>query len=143
MNRSAVVALFGKLSTRCAALAPLAGEFGFSIKQVPDIDSLRRLGSDCRVIAVLVETAGLEISGTEALQSIQNAAPSAKLIACRRFSDNILWTQLAGAGAFHDLHMPFDLLELRQAMGFVWAAQQRVAKVRALIPFPIPRRRAS
>jgi hypothetical protein len=143
MNRSGVVAVFGKLSAGYTALDPLAAEFGWSLKHVSSAGALRRLGNNCRVIAVLVEAPELDISWTQTLQSVQNAAPAALIVACRRFSDSMLWTELAGAGAFHDLHVPFDPLEMRRAFGFVWAAQQRAAKMAAPIPFPMSQSMAS
>src|SRR5512141_140707 len=135
MNGCGVVAVFGNLSGGCAALDPLAAEFGWSLKHVSDVSSLRRLGNDCRVMAVLIEPPGLDTSWTQALQSVQNAAPAALVVACRRFSDTMPWAELAGAGAFPDLHLPFDPFEMRRALGFVWAAQQRAAKMAAPIPF--------
>ena len=143
MNGCGVVAVFGKLSGGCAALDPLAAEFGWSLKHVSDISSLRRLGGDCRVMAVLIEPPELDNSWSHAVQSVQNAAPAALVVACRRFSDTMPWPELAGAGAFHDLHLPLDPFEMRRALGFVLAAQRRAAKMAAPLPFRVPRRRAS
>lgn len=43
---------------------------------------------------------------------------------CHGFAEMIDWPQVADAGAFHSLLLPFDVREVRQSLGFVWGAKR-------------------
>ena len=129
--------LLGDLSARHLSLDSLAAEFGWSIERVPNIGSLRRLGTEQGLVAVLIEAAGLGVPWQQALRSVHEAAPQALVIPCRRFSDRTPWMDLAAAGAFHELRLPFDPHELRQGLGFVWAVQHRGPEIASARPRPM------
>jgi hypothetical protein len=145
MSRGTVVLLgkfsVGRLALDPRALDPLAAEFGWSIETAPCLSSLRRVCSRRKVVAVLIGAEDLGISWQQALRSVQPAVPEALAIACRRFSDTTPWTELADAGAFHELRLPFDRREIRQVLGFVWAAQKGSARIAPARVLRMPRRK--
>jgi DNA-binding NtrC family response regulator len=75
-------------------------------------------------VAVLFNPTSLGLPWDEALRSVLNAFPKAFPILCHGFADNIDWPEVADAGAFHSLPMPFSVAEVRQSLGFVWGAKQ-------------------
>jgi DNA-binding NtrC family response regulator len=147
MAREAV-ALLGKLSTEHRSLASLAMEFDWLVESAANLEGLRGLSAQYRLVAVLFDPKAMERPWIRAVQTIQRAAPQARLIVCQGFADSIPWPELADNGVFHSLALPLNEGELRQSLGFAWAAQRR----REVNPFPVcrpfrtiqtPRRRAT
>ena len=102
-------------------LRSLAREFGWSLVRVPAAQ-IQATGDAFDVIAILFEPRAVASSWQEALEMVRTAAPRALPIVCHRFSESLPWPELAVAGAFHELWLPFDLREVRQSWGFVHAA---------------------
>jgi DNA-binding NtrC family response regulator len=115
-----------------AALDDLAAEFGWSVARVSSICQLADMKADGNLAAVLFNPQGLGLTKLgltweSALQAVRQAAPGALPIVCHGFADTVDWPQLAEAGAFHLLRMPFHLSEVRQSLGFVREATRRLA----------------
>jgi hypothetical protein len=106
-------------------------EFGWSLECVSSFENLRKLLRDRSAVAVLFEPKALGISWEEALGLVLEIAPDALPMVCQRFSETVIWPDLAEAGAFHSLSLPIDARELRQSLGFVWTAK-RAASVESL-----------
>ncbi len=106
-------------------LADLAGEFGWSVDTATDFNGLKELRRNRNVVAILFDSRSLGLSVLQALESARAIAPQAQLIPCYRFSEVVNWPDLAEAGAFHALALPFDTREIRQSLGFVWSARLR------------------
>lgn len=123
MNREVVVAL-GNLALDLVSIRPVAEDFGLRVEAVPDLKHLRSLAADTRVVAVLVDARALGMSWNDALDAVLSVTPRALPVVCHRFSEDIPWPELAEAGAFHALPVPFDPAEVRQSFGFVSAAAQ-------------------
>ena len=117
------VVLIGSLRTERLALDPLASEFGFAFKEVPNLLDLAGLNLDEDLVAVLFCPDVLGLQSDEALRRVLGAAPGALPILCHGFANQIDWPTLVDAGAFHSLLMPFHLAEVRQSLGFVWGAR--------------------
>jgi DNA-binding NtrC family response regulator len=117
------VVLLGDLSSGAALLSNVIQEFGWSLEQVSNFENLRKLLRDRSVVAVLFEPKSLGISWSEALRLVLEIAPEALPMVCQRFSETVIWPDLAEAGAFHSLSLPLDARELRQSLGFVWTAK--------------------
>jgi hypothetical protein len=66
-----------------------------------------------------------KLSWEEALRLVIDAAPDALPVLCHGFSDVLYLPDLADAGAFHAMRLPLHADEVRQSLGFVWAAQGR------------------
>lgn len=117
-------------------LVGLAGEFGWSVAAATDFNHLRELRRDRNVVAILFDARSLGLSIPEALETARALAPQAHLIPCYRFSEVVNWPELAEAGAFHALALPFDSSEIRQSLGFVWSA--RLRKTANVVPLRLP-----
>lgn len=113
--------LLGNLDSR--ALHRAAMEFAWSLEKARSFGRLHDLSANHKLVAVLFEPYTFGLSWNVALKSVLDAAPTALPIACHRFSDEIDWPEFAAAGAFHALSLPFHEGELRQSLGFVWAAR--------------------
>lgn len=119
------VVLLGSLPIERFVLDLLVPEFDFSFKEVKSLGDLptRNAGDD--VVAVLFNPRSLGLESEDALKSALNAFPKAFPILCHGFADYFDWPELADAGAFHSIPVPFSVAELRQSLGFVWAARQK------------------
>lgn len=115
-----------------AGLDHVAREFGCSTERVESFEDLRNIHDRDKIAAVFFEPHAFKLSWQTALKLVLDAAPSAFPIVCRRFSDLIDWPALAEAGAFHTVTVPFDEVEVRHSLGFVWAAKWRAAKTLAM-----------
>ena len=120
------VVLAGRLPVEHLSLDVLA-EFGWSLKEVEGLGSLAELSQDNNVVTVLFSPKTLDLPWDEALRSILDAAPRTLPIICHGFAEVIEWPQVANAGAFHSLLLPFSSREVRQSLGFVWGAKCRPA----------------
>jgi DNA-binding NtrC family response regulator len=116
MANDAIVVL-GDIST--VAVARVAKQFGWEVLNVKSIDQLEQVSAERQVIAVLFNHN--QTAWRTALESVLDAACEALPIVCHRFSDMVDWPELAEAGAFHSLSLPFDDAELMQSLRFVSA----------------------
>jgi len=134
------VVLLGSLSTEAPGLGMCVREFGWVLKNAESIGSLEHLAATGGVVAVLFEPRAFGASPVEAVQRVRKAAQGALPLVCHRFSEPVDWPELAEAGAFHSLPVPLDAREIRQALGFVWAAKG--FRARNVIPLRrrLPRR---
>jgi hypothetical protein len=124
MARGTIVFLGGP-QVETAALGDLVPEFGWALETAAGLDGLRELSAGRNLVAVLFDAHGLGLSWKHALALVQEAASPALPIPCHRLSDRVNWPELAEAGAFHALALPFDRSEVRQSLGFVSVAGSR------------------
>jgi hypothetical protein len=116
------VVLLGNLPIERLMLDCLVTEFGFSFKHVPTLDCLKNLKQQ-DAVAVVFRPSALNLEWDEALEAVIDALPAAFPILCHGFADHLDWPRAADAGAFHSIHVPFSIAELRQSLGFVWGAK--------------------
>ncbi len=103
-------------------LGRLASEFGLSFQEIDSLQNFPNPPDD--VVAVLFSPSSLGLPWDEALRSVLKTFPRAFPILCHGFADHIDWPEVADAGAFHSIPVPFSEAELRQSLGFVWGAKQ-------------------
>ncbi len=118
------IALLGNLNIDRQHLDAVAAEFGWLVAQAEDLSSLRKMNADQPLMAVLFRANNPGVPWQDALERVLEAAPTALPIACTGFSESIPWTDMADAGAFHELRLPIDPGEVRRSLGFVWAAKR-------------------
>jgi hypothetical protein len=126
MARGTIVFL-GSPQVETGALVDLAPEFGWSLEIAAGLDALRELSAGGNLVAVLFDAHALGLPWKHALDLVRGAAAPALPIPCHRLSDRVNWPELAEAGAFHALALPFDRSEVRQSLGFVSVAGNRPA----------------
>jgi len=124
------VVLAGSFPVDHLNLDGMAAEFGWSVTETSSLRGLAELNTDRNVVAVLFNPRSLALGWDQALRAVQEAAPRALLILCHGFADSIDWPQVAEAGAFHSLLLPFAGHEIRQSLGFVWDAKAQQDRVR-------------
>ena len=123
------VVVLGNLPADLAVLDRLVVEFGWSLKKAANLAALRRPRGHRDTVAVLFEASMWGLAWHEVLKMVIDAAPGACPILCHRLSAMLDWPELSAAGAFHALTIPFRENEVRQSLGFVWAAKSRPRKV--------------
>jgi hypothetical protein len=123
MTRGSVV-LAGSLPVENLVLDLLVAEFGWAIENAPSLDCLAKLNRKRNLVAVLFNPQDLALPWENALQSVLHAAPRALPILCHGFADRIDWPQVAEAGAFHSLLLPFRESEFRHTLGFISGAKR-------------------
>jgi hypothetical protein len=115
------VVLVGNLSIEPLVLDRLMAEFGFLFQHAESLQDLKNLNLHEDLLAVLFSPSHLGLRSDEALRAVLDAAPRTLPILCHGFSDHI---DLADAGVFHSLLLPFNLAEVRQSLGFVWGTRR-------------------
>jgi DNA-binding NtrC family response regulator len=116
------VILVGSLPIERFVLGCLASEFELAFQEVSNLQNCPNPPDD--VVAVLFNPSSLGLPWDEALRSVLKTFPRAFPILCHGFADHIDWPEMADAGAFHSIPVPFSVAELRQSLGFVWGAKQ-------------------
>ncbi len=117
------VVLLGNIPADNVRLYSLAASFGWSLEKAASFASLKELAGSRAVVAVLFEASMWKLSWEEALRLVIDAAPDALPVLCHGFADILHLPDLADAGAFHALRLPLHADEVRQSLGFVWAAR--------------------
>jgi DNA-binding NtrC family response regulator len=131
-----IVVLLGSLRLDRPAMDHLVSVFGYSVQEVSTLRHLENLGDTLVAVFFSPQAMGLECD--EALQHVLTAAPGALPIVCHGFSETLDWPRLVDAGAFHSLPMPFSAAEIRQTLGFVWAAKSQVKSHSEAAQAPAP-----
>jgi hypothetical protein len=121
------VVLAGVLPVEHVALDLLVAEFGWSLREASSIAQVAELNATNNLVTVLFSPQDLALPWDQALRALLRVAPEALPILCHGFADAIDWPQLAEAGVFHSLLLPFDMGEVRQSLGFVRQAKLRQA----------------
>jgi hypothetical protein len=116
------VVLAGSLPIENLGLDLLVAEFGWSLKEASNLHHLAELTADHSLVTVLFSPRNLGLPWDRALRAVLDAAPRALPILCHGFADAIDWPEMADAGSFHSLLLPFNLREVRQSLEFVWDA---------------------
>lgn len=124
MTHSTVIFL-GNAGPGIDGLEATVCEFGWTLETAADLDKLRALSEERTVIAIIFDSRSLDLRAEDALRRIRSLDSEALLIPCLRFSDSANWPDLAEAGAFHAISLPFSPGEVRQSLAFVWSARLR------------------
>jgi len=133
------VVLVGSLPIGRLALGRLVTEFDWTMKTAAGLRRLAELSADHNLEVVLFSPAHLDLPWEQALRAVLDAAPRALPILCHTFGEQMDWQQAADPRIFHSLPVPFDPREVRQSLGFAWAAKRRTAAIP--MPTPAPPRR--
>jgi len=100
-----------------------AAEYGWPLKLAQSVSALENLGKHFEIAAVVFQLWEGQMDPRQTVRFIRSAAPGAKPILVHRFTDSFSWPEMAAAGAYHAIRVPFALPEVRQSFGFVWAAR--------------------
>jgi hypothetical protein len=113
------------------ALPVIAEEFGWAVETVTDLRQAMAIHSDVSAAAVFFhrEAFGPDCSWTDALRVLSAALPGTRLIPCHGFSEQVDWSELSDAGAFHFLWLPLKENEVRQCLGFVWETRKELPEL--------------
>jgi len=114
-----VIVMIGPDSEDIAVAERVAPQFGWRIDTGRD---------PAPVVAVLLHRDGL--SWGEAIRRVRQSHPEARVITCHRFDEPVDWGEFCDLGAFHSIRLPMAEAEVRQSLGFVWAAEERLAQER-------------
>jgi hypothetical protein len=131
MTRGTVV-LVGTLPIEQLALDRLVAEFGWAVDRVPNLDCLAELNRQRNLVAVLFHPEDLTLRWEQCLHSVLKAAPQALPIVCHGFAEKIHWPEVAAAGAFHSLLVPFRESEFRHTLGFISSAKRSSSSIHIL-----------
>ncbi len=123
-----LVVLLGNQDIDVSAVEQTARRFGWKILRVTSLSALEQVDPE-KVVAVIFEPAALEMDWALALEQIRLRAPAAPVIVCHSFAERLPWPEMARAGAFHSLHLPFHPDEVRQSLGFVASTRRCDAPV--------------
>lgn len=124
------VALLGDFSRERLDLDSLIGEFGWAACRVPDVQELTGLCAREAVVAILIQAQPLpgSLRWAEALRTTRKLAPNARAVICCSPDQMRERAAFIEQGAYSALMSPLNRSEVRQALGFVWAAKPAEAK---------------
>ncbi len=91
-----------------------------------------------KTVAVLIykDALGQGFGWPEAIRRSRLAMPEARVVVCHEFSEQIDWLRLSDAGAFHALQLPLKENEVRQSLGFVQQAENRLSQMASVRRLP-------
>jgi hypothetical protein len=124
MARERIVVLGHGIATQ-TGISSILGGFDWTPETTTSLEALAKIGARRDVVAVMVEPAAINLPWKQAVTAIRESIPYACIILCNRFSDDIDYAEASAAGAFLLLRLPLHLGELRQSLGFVWAARNK------------------
>jgi len=124
------ILVLGNISDR--TLDGVAAEFGWSVEWANSYERFVEAAKEREIIAVLFERQVFDLTCEAALRMLRDTLPAALPIVCVRLSDVIDWPNLASAGAFHTVLLPMAKDEVRQTLGFVWAANCRTTSIHSV-----------
>jgi hypothetical protein len=103
-------------------LHAVAAEFGWEVQEGNPGDTVAP-----KALLLHRQAFGPGKSWLEVIRLCRFKFPEVRLIVCHGLPDSIDWPELSRTGAFHALSLPLKESELRQSLGFVWEAEQRLA----------------
>lgn len=118
------VVFLGDFSDTRVPLEALAAKFGWAMESVLFQSELLALHATRDVVAVFFRPAA-GMDWRSALEMVLNAAPAASAVVCHGFAEMLSWPEMANAGAFLPLALPFHSDEVRQTLGFIANAVSR------------------
>jgi DNA-binding NtrC family response regulator len=120
-----IVMFLGSCGGGRPALETVVEEFGWSLEIAATFEELGDRSARQNIVVMLLDPTSLGLSPSETLHSALEAAPRARRVLCHHFSDTLSMPEMAEEGAFQTLPLPLDHAEVRQCLGFVWAAERR------------------
>jgi len=124
-----IVVMPGPACFDLVTLQSVAKEFGWAVEVAEDLREVAAAQANRRTIAVLFHREAFGYcSWIDAVQRLKFALPEARAVAFHGFAEPIDWPGLCDAGAFHALWLPLKEDDVRQSFGFVWEAEQRLAR---------------
>jgi hypothetical protein len=115
------VALLGDFSAERVDLRSIAAEFGWSLRC---LNELARLAEPA-VESVMIHAKTLDRPWNEVVDAIHQALPNARCVVCLGLDETSSQEEPAAPGIFQTLKLPLNQCEVRQALGFVWAAARK------------------
>ena len=101
-----------------------AGTFGWNTLTLKRVAAIEKLPFEA-IAAILFDRGAVGGSWPEAASRLRRIVPQIPLIACHHITEKLDWPAVCDAGAFHGVSVPLNESELRQSLGYVWAALQR------------------
>jgi len=129
MAQRGCVVLLGDFSSERLDLSSIERDFCWSVAQTANFEGLRQIAQTCRVTAVLIHAGTLSVSWREAMRTIRDAAPRARVIVCHRGEQADFRAEMVDSGAFGVLLSPLMQSEVRQSLGFIWASKPPTPKI--------------
>jgi len=118
-----IIVVLGAIPFADQIVRVAAAEYGWPLKLAQSVSALENLGKHFDIAAVVFRLREWHMDPRQTIREIRVAAPRARPILVHRFTDPFSWPEMAVAGAYHAIRVPFALAEVRQSFGFVWAAR--------------------
>jgi hypothetical protein len=124
-----LIVMPGKVEVDVRVLRSVAREFGWIADIAHDLPEAAEAQAYTKIVAAFLHRDGVgsQCSWPEAVRLFRFVLPNVRVIACHGLSEAIDWPALREAGTFHALHLPLKENEVRQSLGFVWQAEERLA----------------
>jgi DNA-binding NtrC family response regulator len=124
MPGKAVVILLDDSSAERAGLSQIAEEFGFEVHSVDSLSEVANLQKQNGIAVLLVGIASGQ-HWEEVLANVRSTVSNrTRVILCHRPELADFRSQMVAGGAFYTLLTPLVGAEIRQALGFAWAADR-------------------
>ncbi len=125
-----IVLMPGLTPVDVSLLRLAAADFGWRVHIAHSLEEVTSAQAYRSAAALLFcrDALGAEFSWVEVIARLRHTVPDVRLVACHKFSESLDWPELSNAGAFHALGLPMKENEVRQSLGFLWEAENRLAR---------------
>ena len=123
-----IVAMPGAAAFDFELLRIVAQEFGWTVQTAGNLSEVpERTG---RIACLIFHRSGVAPgeSWPEAIESVCAEYPDTRLIGCYGFAEPLDGSEPSTGRLFHMLGLPLKENEVRQSLGFVWAAEKRMSE---------------
>jgi hypothetical protein len=133
-----IIVMPGSEQVDLPALQAVAADFGWEAQQ-GDLHT----AAAPKALLLYRDAFGPEHCWLEVIRLCRFKLPEVRLIVCHGLAESIDWPALSRAGAFHLLSLPLKENEVRQSLGFVWEAEERLAGSAQNLLATAPERKSS
>ena len=142
MTPADCVILVGDFVGERVSFNELATQFSWSVRQLPDLAHVDAVCHREPIVAILIQMQSFSEPRSDAIRDLQLAAPGVPLIVCHRAGNKEI-VGITDDEVFTTLLSPLKDSELRQTLGFVWAARHRRDPARLCSAGIVPEMRAA
>jgi hypothetical protein len=125
-----IVAIPGAAAFDFELLRTVAHEFGWTVQMAGNLSESSSAERTGRIAGVIFHRSAVAsgVSWPKAIESVRTEYPEARLIGCYGFSEPLDGNEPSTSRLFHMLGLPLKENEVRQSLGFVWAAEKRMSE---------------
>jgi AmiR/NasT family two-component response regulator len=134
MANADCVVLFGDFSEEPVDIRQIGSEFSWSVTEAASFREVRAAYYRNPIAAIVIQAHSISAPLQSVLEELAILAPGARLIVSYKAGDAGLLRDIIDSGACGAVMSPLNETELRQTLGFAWAARRNRARIGSCEP---------